>query len=73
MRQAVLYQDEDGMWVAEVPSLPGCLSQGETRDESLTNIAEAIQLWIETANDLGEAVPADPGTLEVAEVVDPAA
>lgn len=73
MRQAVLYQDEDGMWVAEVPSLPGCLSQGESREEALTSIAEAIKLWVDAATELGESVPEDLGTLEVAEVVDPAA
>ena len=38
MRQVVLYEDETGFWVAEVPSLPGCNSQGKTRDEALANI-----------------------------------
>ena len=48
MRQAVVYadQDDDG-WVAEVPSLPGCISQGDTREEVLRNIREAIETWIE--------------------------
>ena len=44
----VLEQDEDGFWVAEVPAMPGCLSQGNTRDEALTNIREAIEGWLET-------------------------
>ena len=40
-------QDEDGVFVAECPSLPGCISQGKSRDEALRNIREAIQLWLE--------------------------
>jgi predicted RNase H-like HicB family nuclease len=43
MRQVVLYPGDDGYWVAEVPSLPGCISQGKTRSEALSNIREAIQ------------------------------
>ncbi len=57
MRQAVIYQDEDGGWVAEVPSLPGCISQGETRGEALQNIADAAELWIESMRELGEPIP----------------
>ncbi|MDI6727709.1 MAG: type II toxin-antitoxin system HicB family antitoxin [Thermodesulfovibrionales bacterium] len=40
-------QDEAGYYVAEVPALPGCLSQGKTYEEALTNIKEAIEGWIE--------------------------
>jgi predicted RNase H-like HicB family nuclease len=40
-------QDESGYYVAEVPALPGCLSQGKTYDEALVNIKEAIEGWIE--------------------------
>lgn len=43
----VLEQDEDGFWVAEVPAMPGCLSQGNTREEALGNIREAIEGWLE--------------------------
>jgi predicted RNase H-like HicB family nuclease len=46
VRQVVLYAGEDGYWVAEVPSLPGCISQGKTRSEALTNIREAIQGYV---------------------------
>lgn len=50
MRQVVLHPDpDDGGWVAEVPSLPGCVSQGETREEAIAHIREAIELWIEAA------------------------
>ncbi len=40
-------QDEEGFYVAEVPALPGCLSQGETREEALENIREAVEGWLE--------------------------
>lgn len=44
----VIEQDEAGYYVAEVPALPGCLSQGKTRDEALTNVKEAVAGWLET-------------------------
>ena len=43
----ILEQDEDGVWVAEVPAMPGCLSQGQSREEALANIREAIEGWFE--------------------------
>jgi predicted RNase H-like HicB family nuclease len=43
MRQVIVYSGEDGYFVAECPSLPGCISQGKTRDEAIVNIKEAIQ------------------------------
>ena len=43
----VVEKDETGYYVAEVPALPGCLSQGKTRDEALVNIKEAIEGWLE--------------------------
>ena len=45
MRQAMIYPGEDGYWVAECPSLPGCISQGTTRMEAVANIREAIQAY----------------------------
>lgn len=59
MRQVLLYQDEGGVWIAEVPSLPGCVSDGQTRDEALANVQEAITLWIESALAHGELIPDD--------------
>lgn len=47
MRQTLIYRGEDGFWVAECPSLPGCISQGRTREEAIQNIREAIALYIE--------------------------
>jgi len=46
MRQVIIYPGEDGYWVAECPSLPGCISQGKTREEAITNIREGIQGYI---------------------------
>ena len=43
MRQVIIYYGEDRYWAAECPSLPGCISQGKTREEAITNIREAIQ------------------------------
>ena len=47
MRQVILYLGEDKYWVAECPSLPGCVSQGKTKQEAVANIKEAIQGYIE--------------------------
>jgi predicted RNase H-like HicB family nuclease len=46
MRQVIIYAGEDGYWVAECPSPPGCISQGKTREEAITNIREAIQGYV---------------------------
>lgn len=62
-RKVLLYSGEDGYFVVEVPSLPGCISQGKTRDEALANIEEAIALYIEVLEDRGEPIPDD--TVEV--------
>lgn len=43
----IIEQDEAGYYVAEVPALPGCLSQGKTYDEALGNIKEAVEAWLE--------------------------
>ena len=66
MRQVILYRDEDGVWIAEVPSLPECVSQGETKDTALSNAAEAAELWIETARDLGIVIPPANDDAEIA-------
>jgi predicted RNase H-like HicB family nuclease len=60
-------QDEDGMYVADVPALPGCISQGATRNEALTNIREAIYAYIESLNKHNEPVP-PPITEELVEI-----
>ncbi len=45
--QVVVEQDEAGYFVAEVPALPGCLSQGKTHDEAIANVKEAVEGWLE--------------------------
>ena len=46
-------RDEDGVWVVECPSIPGCVSQGQTRDEALNNVQEAIALCLEVRAERG--------------------
>ena len=58
-RRVLLSPGEDGYVVAEVPSLPGCVSQGKTRDEALANIKEAISLHEEVLRERGQPVPDD--------------
>jgi antitoxin HicB len=60
--RVVFEQDEDGMFVATCPSLPGCLSQGRTRQEAQQNIQEAIRGYIRSLQKHGEAIP--PGIEE---------
>jgi len=55
-RQVILHPAEEGGYWVEVPSLPGCLSQGDTKEEALANIRKAIDLFIEALTELGEEV-----------------
>ncbi|OGO65609.1 MAG: hypothetical protein A2Z45_03705 [Chloroflexi bacterium RBG_19FT_COMBO_55_16] len=57
MRQIILFRGEDGYWVAECPSLPGCISQGKTREEAIKNIREAIQGYIAALEEDGLEIP----------------
>ena len=59
MRQVVIYLGEDGYWVAECPSLPGCISQGKTKQEAIANIKEAIEGFIVSLEEDGLSVPED--------------
>ena len=59
MRQVVLHPGEDGYWVAECPSLIGCVSQGTTRQEACANITEAIEGYILSLREDGLSVPRD--------------
>jgi len=52
-----LYPDSEGGYVAQIKDLPGCLSQGETLEETIVNINEARELWIETAYEAGDEIP----------------
>jgi predicted RNase H-like HicB family nuclease len=53
----IIEQDEDGVFVAECPSLPGCISQGKTRKEALDNIQDAIRGYIESLKKHSEPIP----------------
>ncbi len=59
MRQVLIRPGEDGYWVAECPSLPGCISQGDTREAAITNIKEAIEGYIAVLREDGLPVPDD--------------
>ena len=52
-----LEQDEDGVFIVTCPALPGCVSQGRTRDEARSNIRDAISLYLESLRQHGEPVP----------------
>jgi len=57
----VLEREEDGGYVASVPALPGCVSQGDTRAEAMNNIREAIELYVQDCRDAGDPVPNEAG------------
>ncbi len=59
MRQVVIYPGEDGYWVAECPSLPGCISQGKTRERAIVNVKEAIAGYIAALKEDNLPVPED--------------
>ena len=60
--EIILYwSDEDQVFVAEVPELPGCMAHGDTQEAALTNVKEAIQLWIDTSREFGDPVPEPKG------------
>lgn len=63
----VLEREADGGYVASVPALAGCVSQGDSRDEALANIREAIQLYIDDCRAVGDPVPTEAGK-EIVEV-----
>lgn len=57
----IYWSREDGLFVAEVPELSGCMAHGKTKPLVLKNVEDAIQLWIETANEFGDPVPEPKG------------
>ena len=59
MRQVIIYPGEDGYWIAECPSLPGCITQGRDREEAVTNMKEAIRVYVKTLEDDHLPVPED--------------
>ena len=57
----VLEKEPDEGFVASVPALPGCVSQGDTREEALRNIREAIELYLEDCRESGDPIPSESG------------
>ncbi len=57
----IYWSDEDQAFVAEVPELPGCAAHGPTQEAALASAKEAIQLWIDTAKEFGDPIPAPKG------------
>jgi len=62
----IVDRDEDGVWVVECPSIPGCISQGRTRDEALENIKEAIAGCLEVRAEMGMPLTIETAHVEVA-------
>ena len=58
-------RDEDGIWIAECPAIPGCVSQGQTKDDALANISEAIALCIEVRAEKGLPLTIETRQIEV--------
>ncbi|HXC99579.1 MAG TPA: type II toxin-antitoxin system HicB family antitoxin [Verrucomicrobiae bacterium] len=65
--RVIVQPDEDGVFVAECPTLPGCVSQGKTRTEAMANIKDAIEGYLASVKKHGEAIP-PPITEEIVEV-----
>ncbi len=63
MRQVLIYPGEDGFWVAECPSLPGCVSQGQSKQDAINNIREAIKGYIAVLEEDQRPIP-ESGTCE---------
>jgi len=61
-----LDRDEDGAWVVECPAIPGCVSQGQTRDEALENIEDAIRLCLEVRAERGLPLTMETRQVEIA-------
>jgi len=57
----IYWSEEDKVFVAEVPELPGCMAHGDTQELALANTKEAIQLWIDTAREVGRPIPTPKG------------
>ena len=59
MRQVIIFKSEDGFYIAECPSLPGCISQGKSNEEAIENIREAIDGYILSLEDDNLTIPSE--------------
>jgi len=57
----IYWSQEDDVFVAEVPELPGCMAHGDTPEDALAIAQQAIELWIETAKEFGDPIPQPKG------------
>ena len=57
----IYWSNEDNVFIAEVPELPGCMAHGNSYEEALANAKEAIHLWIDAAKEFGDPVPTPKG------------
>ena len=57
----IYWSDEDGVFIAEAPELPGCMAHGVTQEAALANAQDAIRLWIDTAKEFGDPIPKPMG------------
>ena len=62
----IFWSDEDDSFIAEVPELPGCMADGQTYQDALSNAEQIIHEWVETATELGRPIPAPKGRLAYA-------
>ncbi len=53
----ISWDEGDGIFIASVPELPGCMAHGNTPESALANVQEAMQLWIDTAKEFGDRIP----------------
>ena len=53
----IFWDNDDKIFVAEVPDLPGCLAHGQTQIDAVRNVNEAVELWLETASEFGDTIP----------------
>lgn len=57
----IYWSEEDQVFVAEVPELPGCIAHGKTQEGALVNVRQALALWVRTAREFGDAIPEPKG------------
>ncbi len=57
----IYWTNEDGVFVAEAPELPGCIAHGDTEESALQSIKEAMQLWVDTAREFGDPIQEPKG------------
>ena len=62
----IYWSEEDQVYVAEVPELPGCAAHGKSPQQALAESQEAITLWLETAKEFGDPIPVPKGRLRYA-------